>query len=48
MIGRLTHGKFNNRYSFVKDSKYLNLAYLTPKQVYKDKWNLKREYGWKT
>ena len=42
MIRRLMHGKFNNKYSFVKDSKYVTLTYLTPKQGYEDKMKLKK------
>ena len=42
MTGRLMHDKFNNRYSYVKDSKYVILASLTPKQVHEDKIKLKK------
>ena len=40
---RSNHDIFNNRFSFMKDSKLVALVLLTPKQVYEDQVRLKQE-----
>jgi hypothetical protein len=50
LLGRLCqyarkaiHYWFKNRFSFVKDGKFVAFISLIPKQVYKDQFKLKRE-----
>ena len=40
---KVNHDEFKNRYSFVKDNKTITLVPLTPRQVYEDQMNWKRE-----
>ena len=40
---KVNHDGFKNRHSFVKDNKTITLVPLTPRQVYEDQMNLKRE-----
>jgi len=40
---RATKDGYTNRYSFVRNTKTITLAPLTPKQVYEDQLNMKRE-----
>ena len=40
---KVTHDRFKNRYSFVKDTKTITLVPLTPRQVYEDQMKLKKE-----
>ena len=40
---KVSHDRFKDRHSFVKDNKTITLVPLTPRQVYEDKMNWKRE-----
>ena len=44
---RVTHDGFKNMYSFVKEGKTIQLAPLTPSQVYEDQLKLKSEVAHK-
>ena len=40
---KVSHDRFKDRHSFVKDNKTITLVPLTPRQVYEDQMKLKRE-----
>lgn len=39
---RVTHDGYRNRYSFVKEGRFITLAQLTPVQVFEDQFKLRR------